>query len=220
MRRKRGTCTYCGRVRKLTDDHVPPKLFLAKPYPPNLVTVPACRSCNESFQHDDEYTRLIICHHPDVARNPVGRLLAPAAFRSLQKPQAAAFARYVESQRSLSLLFGPDGSRIAVVTADRRRIDAVGARLIRGLFFADTGRRLPATAKLRCAAKYGLPPEKEFHEFVKLWGRTQVQSDRAIGDGFSYVAGFYPQFSVWMLMLYEVLMWFGTVEYKPAAARD
>ena len=41
-------------------DHIPPKLLLARPYPNNLPTVPACRRCNASFQADDEYTRFVI----------------------------------------------------------------------------------------------------------------------------------------------------------------
>jgi hypothetical protein len=36
-----------------------PKLLLAPPFPANLITVPACYDCNQSFQKDDEYTRFI-----------------------------------------------------------------------------------------------------------------------------------------------------------------
>src|SRR5438128_12075787 len=59
MRNKRGICVYCGREKKLTMDHVPPKLLFASPYPPNLPTVPYCRDCNASFQKDDDYTLLV-----------------------------------------------------------------------------------------------------------------------------------------------------------------
>src|SRR5438477_8522100 len=50
------TCAYCGKARKLTMDHVPPKVLLAKPFPVNLPTLPACHDCNQSFKKDDEYT--------------------------------------------------------------------------------------------------------------------------------------------------------------------
>src|SRR5438034_6132874 len=54
MRNKRGICVYCGREKKLTMDHVPPKLLFASPYPPNLPTVPSCRDCNRSEEHTSE----------------------------------------------------------------------------------------------------------------------------------------------------------------------
>ena len=50
-------CIYCGLTKKLTRDHIPPKLLLSKPYPAHLPTVPACRDCNQSFQANDEYTK-------------------------------------------------------------------------------------------------------------------------------------------------------------------
>lgn len=65
-------CAYCGQPRASTVDHIPPKLFLARPYPENLLTVPACKKCNTSFQADDEYTRFVVSidfradKHPDV----------------------------------------------------------------------------------------------------------------------------------------------------------
>jgi len=61
LRRKRpnrsahdAQCVYC-RSRAETRDHVPPKCLLEKPYPKNLLTVPSCRRCNESFSLDEEY---------------------------------------------------------------------------------------------------------------------------------------------------------------------
>ena len=100
MRNKRGICVYCGREKKLTMDHVPPKLLFASPYPPNLPTVPSCRDCNASFQKDDEYTRVVAAvdyraaHHEDV------KTKLPAIQRSLARPDAKAFADYLDSQTS------------------------------------------------------------------------------------------------------------------------
>src|SRR5208283_2514674 len=57
---KIGECLYCGRVRPLTRDDVPPKNLFPKPRPSNLITVPSCQKCNQSFMLDDEYFRLVI----------------------------------------------------------------------------------------------------------------------------------------------------------------
>lgn len=59
-------CIYCGSGKNLTRDHVPPKGLIRRPYPNNLCTVPACKTCNLHFSKDEEYFRLIIiglfCH--------------------------------------------------------------------------------------------------------------------------------------------------------------
>ena len=53
------SCIYCG-CEDDTRDHVPPKIFLDKPYPPDLPVVPACRTCNVSFSEDDLYVACLI----------------------------------------------------------------------------------------------------------------------------------------------------------------
>lgn len=53
-------CIYCGAWDELTADHVPPRCIFGDPKPQNLVTVPACRTCNQSRNHDDEYLRTFL----------------------------------------------------------------------------------------------------------------------------------------------------------------
>jgi hypothetical protein len=47
-------CAYCGGP-PTTRDHVPSKVFLDEPYPPNLPVVPVCMACNASLSLDEEY---------------------------------------------------------------------------------------------------------------------------------------------------------------------
>lgn len=47
-------CIYCA-VPATTRDHVPPKVLLEKPWPPNLRIVPACAACNVSWSLDEQY---------------------------------------------------------------------------------------------------------------------------------------------------------------------
>lgn len=60
-RRSRKTvfCIYCGR-RADTVDHVPPRVLLENPYPPNLRTVPACQPCNSGWSSDEEYVATLL----------------------------------------------------------------------------------------------------------------------------------------------------------------
>jgi len=60
---KRTHCYSCGVALiagvNRTVDHVPPKGLFSKPRPNNLLTVPACLSCNNSKSDDDEFFRLL-----------------------------------------------------------------------------------------------------------------------------------------------------------------
>ena len=49
-----GTCVYCG-SHPDTRDHVPSKVLLDEPYPPELPVVGACGKCNASFSLDEQY---------------------------------------------------------------------------------------------------------------------------------------------------------------------
>lgn len=49
-----GQCVYCGAAPE-TREHVPPKVFLDRPYPENLPIVEACAECNNGFSIDEEY---------------------------------------------------------------------------------------------------------------------------------------------------------------------
>ncbi len=82
-----GICLFCGckftdRGGR-TDDHVPSKALLRKPYPPNLSTVDACRECNNGFSADEQYVRTFLScvlagsTEPDDQSNPkAGKVLA------------------------------------------------------------------------------------------------------------------------------------------------
>jgi len=57
--RLRGMCAYCGALPN-TRDHVPPKVLLDEPYPPELPVVEACETCNVSFSLDEQYLACFI----------------------------------------------------------------------------------------------------------------------------------------------------------------
>ena len=49
-----GSCIYCG-IRAETRDHLPSRVLLDEPYPPQLTVVWACEKCNASFSLDEQY---------------------------------------------------------------------------------------------------------------------------------------------------------------------
>lgn len=52
-------CIYCGEIAN-TREHIPSKVFLAKPYPENLGIVPACQECNNSYSNDELLLSILI----------------------------------------------------------------------------------------------------------------------------------------------------------------
>lgn len=60
-------CIFCGKAA-FTQDHIPTKSLLEKPYPPNLFTVPSCKNCNQSFSLDEEYFLNVLV---EITTNPV-----------------------------------------------------------------------------------------------------------------------------------------------------
>jgi len=49
-----GKCVYCS-ANPSSRDHVPPKVFLDEPYPPDLAVVDACNKCNTGYSLDEQY---------------------------------------------------------------------------------------------------------------------------------------------------------------------
>ena len=52
--RLNGKCVYCDGYPN-TREHVPPKVFLDKPFPEELPVVEACSTCNSNFSLDEQY---------------------------------------------------------------------------------------------------------------------------------------------------------------------
>jgi hypothetical protein len=150
IKSNREKCVYCGTDKNLTLDHVPPKLLLPQTYAGNLITVPACFPCNQSFQKDDEYMRTMLCIDVPASKNAAAQSHLRAVLRSLQRPDARGFAEYLAKRANSSVILGQDGSPMGqVFELDKARANRVGERFIRALYFTETGAPLPSGARLR-----------------------------------------------------------------------
>ena len=147
-RNRKGICAYCGQERKLTKDHVPPRIFFSKSCPSAMLTVPACEECNQSFKKDDEYTGLVLALDIRAAthRDVIGNL--SDMMRTLQYPQGRGFAKYLGRQTTLSPILGTNGVQVRKLTRDLNRLAATGERLVRGLHYVETGKPLTPDARI------------------------------------------------------------------------
>jgi HNH endonuclease len=210
----RKTCIYCGTDENLTVDHVPPKSFLTRPYPANLITVPACVTCNQSFQKDDDYTRTVLTMDVRASKNAAAQSNLQAVLRSLQRPDAKGFVEYITRRSTTGATVGPEGhTRGRIFDVERARVNRAGERLIRALFFVETGAPIPDGAAMRVEAKMDLHSTQEnVFTIARVMRTLPDRRDGNVGTAFSYIAAFGESFSVWLLLLYDFFFWAGTVD--------
>ena len=210
--RKLGTCVYCGGVGPISRDHIPPRNLFAKPRPGNLITVPSCRTCNEAASKDDEYFRLVTAIRHDTADHPDAAGVWSAAMESLQKPWKGGFrAAFLNDAREVALhtRAGIYLGQAGVYDVDLERLNRVAARVVRGLFYHHSGRRIPNEYRVVAYCTTGIDSSQT--EVV-----TQVQDmvnallsgkPHIVGKGtFAYWYRFLEEdvhLSAWLLVFYK-----------------
>ena len=65
------SCTYCGKPKPETTNHIPPACLFPSPRPSDLITVPCCLDCNGGASKDDEYFRMMMVMRRDATHPAV-----------------------------------------------------------------------------------------------------------------------------------------------------
>ena len=170
------SCIYCGSKENMTVDHIPPKNLFPEPRPADMLTVPCCKKCNESFSKDDEYFRTALVSHASVCSDPNVQIVNEKLFRSVRRPEAAGLARAIYNSLRVVEIKSPGGiclgiSPVMVVSSDR--INRVINRIARGLFYIIHGYPIPSEYEVTCVYKdeaFSMPGE-----FIAPWERFWEQ---------------------------------------------
>jgi len=193
-------CYLCGGLAT-TKDHIPPLGLFPKPRPTNLITVPACHTCNNDRSLDDEYFRLMVA---------AGSLDAPQSLDILHqrviprmRKSPALIIDFLKSVKKLNIV-SEDKIHLGQVNQfiiDRPRAQAVIDKIIRGLFFKHTKFRL-ATSCIVEDFIYQPRIEKPLQEVIAQLSLFNI------GDGsiFSYrfcLSETNESESIWFLMFYN-----------------
>ncbi|MBA4143877.1 MAG: hypothetical protein H0X43_13045 [Nitrosospira sp.] len=194
-------CYLCN-ATATTRDHVPPVGLFPHPRPKNLITVPACESCNQKNSLHDEYFRLIVAtsspnsaaslsllHQrilPRMKRRPA---LITSFMKSLQWAE-------IKSKKGIYL------GRAKAFTPDELRIQAVIEKIIRGLYYHHQKRALPSDHFIE---KYYRNPDltEEFWKAISSLPRRDIGEN---GSVFSYRYAVDEQVdanSFWFLMFFD-----------------
>jgi hypothetical protein len=182
-------CIYCGRAAD-DSDHVPPQKLFPRPRSADLITVPSCRSCNGGAKKDDEYFIWAIT----CSANAVGREADAAREQRFQQPVPRHRRTMVDRLRARTALVdvvtpaglelgGAPGYRLEV-----ERVHRVLARIVRGLYFHETG--TPVSSEMVVSTSFE-PPSAAERETVRS---LLLGHERSVARGaFRYWLGRHPE---------------------------
>ena len=119
-----------------TQEHVPSKCLLRKPYPAKRVTIDACRECNKSFSLNEEYLKGLLWTVLAGSTDP-GKQKTPEVARMLKR-SAGLRERIENSRTERTTLFG---EQEIVFTPEMERVKRVVIKNARGhaLYELDRG---------------------------------------------------------------------------------
>jgi len=136
-------CYLCTAVGN-TSEHVPSRAFFDAT-PANIITVPACSTCNGSFAKDEEYFRTVVvaqCYGTSAAARrvwsgPVIRSLWRRGFEGLRRRLVGHLITIdVWDEHTAQL------AKLPGVVVEGGRAARVVRKIVRGLYFALRGEKL------------------------------------------------------------------------------
>lgn len=197
-------CIYCGAPAS-TRDHVPPKVLLDQPYPPNLRTVPSCRDCNSGASLDEQYF-LVLLGHVASSRS-IEAKLAPGGLIDRTLSYAPAL-----EERLLRALDVDEDTGNPVIKPEMQRVKRVVQKIAVGLFALRYG-RAPAGDQVSHVGLYPYKPkdERPLPYFIATFTeRFKSKQWRNVQCGaFSYIFVRDPRHSgkVWCVMDISQSLW-------------
>lgn len=168
-------CYLCGTklTKPISYDHVPMRQLwareLRRDLAPQLLTIPAHKSCNSIYQQDEDYFIQSIV--PFVPQSYAGNALFRKIVAEYRSGQNCPLVHKVlgEFERSPSGLKLPPNK--IVKRFDGERISRIAWKIVRGLNFHHTDQVLPAdwtkSVEFHLADESWVPPD-HFKEFISL----------------------------------------------------
>ena len=125
----RDACLHCGTCptrNNASQEHIPSKCLLSKPYPEDLMTMRACKTCNARFAQDEEYLSVLLAAVLVGSTDPAMQKTDTAA--RMFSRQSRLRARIDDSRLEHRTLFGehrtvffPDQNRVRNVVLKNAR---------------------------------------------------------------------------------------------------
>ncbi len=201
------TCAYCGSIA-LTRDHVPPKTLFRKPLPSNaqLITVPACPSCNRIFGKLDEEAGVFLDIWTSAQPDSPWPKFSETSLRALKRSRKLR-RQVLQEIRQINLrsMGGVIVAESAEIHWPSQHFDRFFARLIKGLWFHHKSIPLPEN----CSINAFPLKQSTADELRALRINERMAYFNIANNQFEYLCGFLdkdPRISIWYLRFHTAYM--------------
>jgi hypothetical protein len=139
-------CVYCQINQATTRDHVVPRNLFLSPLPLNMVTVPACQSCNFEKSKNDDYLRDMLIVDIHCSEHSVAKALIAGKMKRAMQKNRSTIARTIVKQGRLAPMYTPSGIYLGdfpSFSLDGERINETFKTIARGLYYKLRNQRFP-----------------------------------------------------------------------------
>jgi len=156
-------CYLCGdelvKNKNKSKDHVPPDCIFPQEKPPNLITVPCCKKCNEEYKQLDERMRNYLALLAGDKSTSVGQTAQREVFRSRKWREV--FLSYTKEHPTL---VDDKGYPRLVFYFNDNELKQWLVRIVKGLFYKLNGTRISdaATFKVGKYPQFSPQPSETF----------------------------------------------------------
>ena len=196
-------CVYCGERKQTTRDHVVSNNLFPDSYKKkNVIVIPSCRDCNESFSLDEEYFRIFVCGAGLEHSQQAVDLFFSKIRRCIQRKPHIISDMYkrmdlVDLSTKSGIYLGKK-TRITISDKDWERYCNVLNKYIKGLFFHEFRRILPVDHKIHHS--WVDPQELQESEYTNLMN-WNLDNQEIFVYGHAYVPD--TNYSVWVIAFYK-----------------
>ncbi len=202
-------CYLCGKqIREDTNlDHIPPKQFFGtevrKTLNPNLITLPTHRTCNSSFQLDEDY--FVTSLTPLISESESGRSVYNDVRRRFDEGKKVGLVHkvYEEFDENPSGLILPRGK--VLKRFEGQRIRRVVWKITRGLYFIENSLILPEETDFRILYTF---PGEEPHKIINLFTASDLNGKYPGVFDYAYKKNTVENITgnVWALLFWDQIM--------------
>lgn len=194
MNKKIGQCYLCGKVGKITKEHVPPKFLSPKSLNGEFAAISACKDCNKGNSHAESKFRDFVAVGSAFTGNKSADDAYKASLRNFQRSPAARMflgpsvdlIRIVKSIKRVDLISKGGvylGKAPTLYVPDEPDYNNILIKIAKGVHYLKTGSVIPANYSVFAGFLKEVPlPELEILNSLN-------PSERA-GDFFHFRGGY------------------------------
>lgn len=200
-------CVYCDHSRDLTRDHIPPKSLYPKPMPCDLITVPCCYSCNQSFQKDDYLLRYVLTLTVGISENLAAEAVREKVIKDFERKEQEKLRNALGWHIYPDIHPTPYGLYLGNTIGHNilfQRLDNVLGRIVKALYYFECKIKLSKNYHPYSVPIYSLK-SSAFNKkimYLLLHQDLQRKNDEVFQYRF-YLSRHTPYWSVWLLTFYK-----------------